>query len=101
MLSSTGKCLEYQGGSLGIYDFAIDDSDPDKRVYKQRGGGHYLYKKNEFWKVSEKIGGYKPILKTYNLLSTGTEWYYARNGRWNNDDNTMKHVQWRKTNLEK
>jgi len=89
-LSSRGKCSEYRGSSLGIYDVAIDDSDPDKRVYKQRGGAHYLYKQNEFWKVSEKIGGNENDFKTYSLSSTGTGWYYAAKDRWNNDDHTIK-----------
>ena len=92
VLSSTGKCSEYQGSSLGVYDVAIDDSDPDKRVYKQRGGRHYLFKKDDFWAVGTKIGGTKHTLWTYNILSTGTEWYYSGNGRWNNDDNTLKFI---------
>ena len=92
VLSSTGKCSEYQGDCLGIYDVLIDDEDPDKRVYNQRGGEYYLYKKNGDWYVNYKIGEVFGGIKTHDLKSIGTNWFYAvnANNEWVNDDNTIK-----------
>ena len=91
VLSSTGQCSEYQGSKLGIYDVFVDDSNPDKRVYKQKGGEYYLYKETGKWYVGKEIGGLA-YYWTNNLFNTGAEWYCRYKSKWNNEDTTMKFI---------
>ena len=85
-MSSTGQCSEHIGGALGIYDVGIDEEDMDRRVYKQRGGEHYIYKDEGKWYVGHKIQR-SIALSTTHLFDTESVWSCAYNHTsWINDD---------------
>jgi len=88
VLSSTGRAAEHQGARLGIYEEI--DHEYGSRVFRQRGGTVYIYKKDDTWWCGKTVGGSSAYLYTTDLFSKTGEWYYARDGGWKKDDPTLQ-----------
>jgi len=87
VLSSTGRAAEHQGARLGIYEEI--DHEYGSRVFRQRGGTLYIYKKDDKWWCGSTVGAYTGSFYTTDLFSKTGEWYYW-DGAYQKDDQTLQ-----------
>ena len=69
---------EHRGDVHGLYDEI--KSDYAGRVFKQRGGEMFIYKKNDKWWCGPSVGDgtSTAYLYSYDLFSKPGEWYYCQ-----------------------
>jgi hypothetical protein len=81
---------EYQGSDLGVYK-EIESAYATSRVFTQRGGTHFIYKKDDKWWSGTTVGASSDrSFYTNDLFSKPDELYYWGRGAWQNDDPTLQ-----------
>ena len=91
LLTSSGGAAEYQGGVLGLYDEIKADDGGSDRVFQQRAGPRFIYKKDEKWWCGLSVGSAaaslypKASLYSYDLFSKPGEWFYSDGVEWQKD----------------
>ena len=81
---------EHTGAWLGVYE-EIESDYATSRVFKQRGGTQFIYKKDDKWYCGTTVGASSGrSFYTTDLFSKPDKWFYWGGGAWHNDDPTLQ-----------
>jgi hypothetical protein len=85
LLTSSGGAAEYNGDKLGLYDEITADNAGSGRVFQQRAGAWFIYKKDDKWYCGPSVGSTTAYLYSYDLFSKPGEWVSSDGGEWQKD----------------